>query len=103
MKNRMYRFITSIAVCSMFAAVLTYSSAMAENPGDVYEESNIGTLDTYDTGAFEESTVSSVVAPGSEEAEPLACTYASCRTSADCPDDHPAAPFFCANRCCVPL
>ena len=101
--NQMYRFITLIAVCSMFAAVLTYSRAMAENPGDIYEESNICMPDTHDTGAFEEAPVSSVVAPGSEDVETLGCTYASCRVSADCPADHPAAPFFCANRCCVPL
>lgn len=103
MKNRFYRFLTLIAVCSVFAAVLTYSRAMAENPGDIYEESNICTVDTYDTGILDEAPVSSAVLPEPDDVEGLACTYASCRTSADCPADHPAAPFFCANRCCVPL
>src|SRR5687768_5203800 len=98
MKNRFYRFLTLIAVCSVFAAVLTYSRAMAENPGDIYEESNICTVDTYDTGFLDEAPVSSAVLPESDDVEGLACTYASCRISADCPADHPAAPFFCANR-----
>jgi hypothetical protein len=103
-KNRVFRFISLIAVCSMFAAVLTYSRAMAENPGDTYEESNICTLDTQDTGASDEALFSSAVLPEADDVEALACTYASCRTSSDCPDDHPAAPFFCgSNRCCVPL
>jgi hypothetical protein len=103
--NHMYRFITLIAVCSLFAAVLTYSRAMAENPGDIYEdeESNICMLDTDDSGAFEEAPISSVVTPDSDDVEALACTYGSCRVAADCPAGHPAAPFFCANRCCVPL
>lgn len=106
MKNRVYRFITLIAVCSMFAAVLTYSRAMAENPGDTYEESNICTpdmSDTSDTGAFDEAPFSSAVMSEVDDVEALACTYASCRVSSDCPAGHPAAPFFCANRCCVPL
>ena len=103
MTNRIYRFITSIALCSMFAAVLTYSSAMAENPGDTYEESNICLPDPQDTGASDEAIFSSAALPESDDADGLACTYASCRISADCPADHPAAPFFCANRCCVPL
>lgn len=105
MTNHLYRFITLIAVCSMFAAVLTYSRAMAENPGDLYEEGNICTLDAPDTGTFEEAPVSSIVSPASDDVETLACTYAPCRTSNDCPDDHPAAPFFCnlGNHCCAPL
>ena len=92
-----------IAACTMLAAVLSYSRAMAENPGDTYEESNICTVDTQDTSTIDEAPISSVVLPESEDWEPLACTYASCRTSADCPADHPAAPFFCSNRCCVPF
>lgn len=103
MKRHIYRFITSIAICSVLAAVLTYSLAMAENPGAVYDESNICTVEGTDTGFLDEAPISSVVLPESEDIEPLACTYASCRISADCPADHPAAPFFCANRCCVPL
>ena len=103
MTNRVYRFITLIAVCTMFAAVLTYSRALAENSGDSYEESNICTVDTQDTGTFDEALFSSAVLPEADDVEGLTCNYASCRVSTDCPADHPAAPFFCANRCCVPL
>jgi hypothetical protein len=98
-----YRFIALLAIFSLVAAVLTYSRAMAEKPGDFHEESNICLPEISDTGAFEEATVSSDLAAASDDVEFLGCTYASCRVSADCPDDHPAAPFFCANRCCVPL
>jgi hypothetical protein len=98
-----YRLITLIALCSMFAAVLTYSRAMAENPGDVQPESSMCMLDTSDAGAIEEAAVSSADADWQADEDFLGCTYASCRVSSDCPADHPAAPFFCANRCCVPL
>jgi hypothetical protein len=99
-----YRLITLIALCSMFVAALTYSRAMAENPGDVSQESSMCMLDTSDAGTFEEAAVSSADTAWADDEDFLGCTYASCRTSSDCPDDHPAAPFFCgANRCCVPL
>jgi hypothetical protein len=101
--KHVYRLITLIALCSMFAAVLTYSRAMAENPGDVQPESSMCMLDTSDAGAVEEAAVSSADATWSDDEESLACNYASCRVSSDCPASHPAAPFFCANRCCVPL
>lgn len=105
MTKHVYRIITLIAVCTMFAAALSYSRAMAENPGDLAEESNICALDTtldiIDT--VEVAPVSSAVA-ASDDVVINACTWASCRTSADCPQDHPAAPFFCNpnNNCCAP-
>ena len=102
MTNHVYRFITCIAVCSLIAALLTYSRAMAGNPDDLQEEVNMCTLNTHDTGSFEEAPVSSAVSPASDDEESLGCTYASCRFS-PCPADHPAAPFACINGCCVPL
>jgi hypothetical protein len=103
MTDHMYRFITLIALCSLVAAVLTDSRAMAENPGDIYGESNMCTLDTRGAGSFEEAPVSTAISPAPDDVESLACTYGSCRFSAECPADHPAAPFACINRCCVPL
>lgn len=101
MKKNMYRIIISIAACSMLAAVLTYSRAMAENPGDTYEEANICT--SADTAAFEEEApMSTAVAPEAEDGENLRCTFGVC---GNCPEDHPAGPFFCnpLNGCCAPL
>lgn len=112
MTKPMYRIITLIAACSMVAAVLGYSRAIAENPSDTAQEIeqaiNVCTLDPAldprATESLEAAPVSSAV-PASDDVVVNACTYASCRTSSDCPDDHPAAPFFCnpQNRCCAPL
>ena len=102
MKKHMYRIITSIAVCTMLAAVLSYSRAIAENPGEIQED-NICTLDTADIGAFEEATFSSVALTDVDDTEVLRCSYGSCRISPDCPTDHPAGPFFCRMGCCTPL
>lgn len=106
MTKHIYRIVTLIAVCTMFAAALSYSLAMAENPSDIQEEGNICALDTtldiIDT--VEVAPVSSAE-PASDDVVINACTWASCRTSSDCPQDHPVAPFFCnlQNHCCAPL
>lgn len=101
MTNKISRLITLIAVCGMFAAVLTYSRAMAENPSDIYEEGSICTADTLDNDTFEVAPVSNAV-PASDDVDINACRWGWCNTASDCPDDSPAAPFFCSNNCCVP-
>lgn len=104
MTKHIYRIITMVAVCSMLAAVLTYSRAMAEDPSDAGAESNICMLDALDTGTLDLAPISSPV-PAADDVEINACAYGSCTTTSDCPKRHPAAPFACATSigCCVPL
>ena len=103
MKHPVYRIITAIALCSLFAAAFTYTRAMADNPADTHEQSNMCSVDTQGTATADEAPVWSEAVPASGDNDTLACTYASCSPTKACPRNHPAAPFACVNTCCVPL
>jgi len=97
-KKQFHRMFLLAALCGLLAAFLTLSSASAEEPSVTVDES---AFCEADTAAADDSMLFSEAVPASDD-EVLACNYASCRRSADCPSSHPAAPFFCMNNCCVP-